>query len=57
MCVCAACVHACVRVCACVRVRVGECVCARERARALRIVSMDKILDFIITFIVTVKYA
>ena len=54
VCVCEcvrACVHACVCVCVCV------CVCTRlcTRASALRIVSTDKILRFINTFINILK--
>ena len=47
-----ACVRACLR--ACVRACVCVCVCVRARARALRIVSMDKILHFINTLIIII---
>ena len=56
VCVCArACVRACVR--ARVHACVHACVCVYGRARALRAVSMDKILRFTNTLIIIVNYA
>ena len=47
-----ACVCVCVRVCACVRACVRASVRVRACVSALRIISTDKILCFINTFII-----
>ena len=53
-CVCACvCMRVCVRACGCVR----ACVCVRVRARALRILTMDKILRFTNTVIIIYYYS